>query len=246
MEWSDQGIVLSARKHGESSAIVALMTRQHGVHAGLVRGGSGRRKRGDLQPGNAVQARWRARLAEHLGSFTCELQHAHAALVLDNPDALAALSAALAVVESSLPERQPHVRIYDGLTVLLETIGGDGDWRSTYVKWEIGLLGELGFGLDLSCCAATGEVDNLIYVSPKSGRAVSAAAGQAYLKSMLPLPPFLLTPGRGGTISEVSAGLRLTGYFLKRHVYGHLSDGKMPASRHRFAERIRAQADNNS
>ncbi len=246
MEWTDDGIVLSARKHGETSAIVTLLTQNHGVHAGLVRGGAGKRKRGDLQPGNAVSAQWRARLAEHLGSYTCELHQAHAALVLDAPDALAALSAALAVVETSLPEREPHAQIFDGLTVLLHAIGGDGDWRSAYVKFEMGLLGELGFGLDFSCCAATGDVENLIYVSPKSGRAVSAAAGQPYLKSMLALPPFLLSTGSGGSIADVSAGLSLTGYFLKRHVYGHLSDGKMPASRQRFADRVRRQAMDNS
>ncbi len=235
--------MLSARKHGESSAIVTLLTRNHGVHSGLVRGGAGKRRRGDLQPGNAVGARWRARLAEHLGAYTCELSQAHAALVLDTPDALAALSAALGVVETSLPERESHPQIFDGLTILLGAIGGAGDWASAYVKWELGLLGELGFGLDFSSCAATGDVENLIYVSPKSGRAVSAAAAQPYLKSMLPLPPFLLAAGAGGSIGDVSTGLALTGYFLKRHVYGHLSDGKLPASRQRFADRIRRQAN---
>jgi len=246
MEWSDEGIVLSARKHGESSAIVTLLTRNHGVHAGLVRGGSGKRKRGDLQPGNAVAAQWRGRLAEHLGAYTVELNQAHAALVLDSPDALAALSAALGVVETSLPEHESHEQIFEGLGILLRAIGGSEDWRSAYVKWELGLLGELGFGLDLSCCAATGEVENLIYVSPKSGRAVSAAAGKPYIASMLPLPPFLLSEGRGGSIGDVSAGLTLTGYFLKRHIFGHLSGGRMPASRQRFAERIwrQAKADN--
>jgi len=246
MEWSDEGIVLSARKYGETSAIVTLLTRNHGVHAGLVRGGSGKRKRGDLQPGNAVAAQWRGRLAEHLGSYTIEMRQAHAALVLDSPDALAGLSAALGVVETSLPEHETHIQIYEGLCILLSAIGGGEEWRSAYVKWELGLLGELGFGLDLSCCAATGEIENLIYVSPKSGRAVSATAGKPYRGAMLPLPPFLLSKGRAGSIEDVSAGLSLTGYFLKRHVFGHVSNGRMPASRQRFAERIWRQAKANS
>jgi len=242
MEWSDQGIVLSARKHGESSAIVTLLTQDHGVHAGLVRGGAGVRKRGDLQPGNAVSAQWRARLADHLGAYTCELRQAHAALVLDTPDALAALSAALGIAETSLPEREPHAAVFEGLTILLEAIGSTEDWRSAYVKWELGLLGELGFGLDFSRCAATGGIDDLIYVSPKSGRAVSATAGAPYRKSMLTLPPFLLAAGGGGSVRDVSDGLSLTGYFLERHVYGHLLGGKLPASRQRFADRMRRQA----
>ncbi len=234
------------RRHGETSAIVTLLTRNHGVHSGLVRGGTGKRKRGDLQPGNAVQARWRARLSEHLGAYTCELSRSYAALVLDAPEPLAALCAALGLVETALPEREPHAQVFAGLGILLEAISGAGEWRSAYVKWELGLLGELGFGLDLSRCAATGAVDNLIYVSPKSGRAVSAAAGRPYLKSMLALPPFLLAAGTGGSVADVSTGLTLTGYFLKRHVYDHLPGGKLPASRQRFADRIRRSVNNNS
>ena len=243
MDWSDEGIVLSARKHGESSAIVTLLARDHGVHAGLVRGGSGKRKRGDLQPGNVVRAHWRARLSEHLGSYTCELQRSHAAMLLDEPDSLAALSAALGVVESALPEREPHAAVFEGLVILLEALGDTGDWRSAYVKWELGLLGELGFGLDLTCCAATGEVENLIYVSPKSGRAVSTAAGEPYRNSLLALPPFLLAAGAVGSIGEIADGLSLTGYFLERHVYGHLSNGRLPAARQRFVDRMRRHAD---
>ncbi len=239
MEWSDQAIVLSARKHGETSAILTLMTQSQGVHAGLVRGGAGKRKRGDLQPGNRVQAHWRGRLAEHLGSYTCELLHAHAATLLDSPDALACLSAALALTESALPEREPHPSIYNGLEILLNSLEGE-DWPSVYVKWELGLLSELGFGLDLSCCAATGETENLIYVSPKSGRAVSAEAGEPYRKSMLSLPPFLLIQGEAGSPNEIVDGLILTGFFLERHVFGHLHSKNLPAARHRLLERLRS------
>ncbi|MBT5274919.1 DNA repair protein RecO [Candidatus Woesearchaeota archaeon] len=237
MEWSDQGIVLSARKHGETSAILTLMTRTKGVHAGLVRGGAGKRKRGDLQPGNRVETHWRGRLAEHLGTFTCEVVHAHAATLLDSPNALACLSAALALTESALPEREPHPSIFEGLGILLASLEGD-DWPSVYVKWELGLLGELGFGLDFSCCAATGVTDDLVYVSPKSGRAVSLQSGEPYKKSMLPLPPFLLRQGEGGSPAEIVDGLALTGYFLERHVFGHLHSKNLPAARHRLIERL--------
>ncbi|MBL6931864.1 MAG: DNA repair protein RecO [Rhodospirillales bacterium] len=237
MEWSDQGIVLSARKHGETSAILTLMTRVQGVHAGLVRGGAGKRKRGDLQPGNRVEAHWRGRLAEHLGTYTCEVVQAHAATLLDSPDALACLSAALALTESALPEREPHPSIFEGLDILLGSLEGE-DWPSIYVKWELGLLGELGFGLDFSCCASTGETENLIYVSPKSGRAVSAGAGESYKKVMLALPTFLLGHGIAGSPEEIVDGLNLTGFFLERHVFGHLRSEKLPAARRRLLERM--------
>lgn len=238
MEWTDSAIVLSARKHGETSAIVTLMTPHQGVHAGLVRGGAGKRKRGDLQPGNKVAVQWRGRLAEHLGTYTCELLHAYAATLLDSPDALAALSSALAVTETALPEREAHPSIYDGLEILLNSLEGD-DWPSVYVKWELGLLGELGFGLDFTCCASTGETENLVFVSPKSGRAVSQEAGQPYINSLLPLPPFLLEQGRGGTPEEIVDGLELTGFFLERHVFGHLQAKNLPAARRRFLDRMK-------
>jgi len=238
MEWSDQGIVLSARKHGETSAIVTLMTNAYGVHSGLVRGGAGKRKRGDYQPGNRVEAHWRGRLAEHLGSFTCEVVQAHAAVLMDDPNALACLSAALATCESALPERESHPSVFEGLCVLLNSLESP-DWPSVYVKWELGLLGELGFGLDFSCCAASGVTENLIYVSPKSGRAVSAEAGQIYKTKMLPLPPFLLRQGISGNADEIIDGLVLSGYFLERHVFGHLRSKSLPAARHRLLERLR-------
>jgi len=240
MDWSDHAFVLSTRKHGETSAIVTLMTRERGVHAGLVRGGSGRAKRGDLQPGNLVSAHWRGRLPEHLGSYTCELIHAHGATLLDSPDPLAGLSAALAVSEGALPERESHRAVFDGLSVLLGALEGE-DWPSVYVKWELGLLGELGFGLDLESCAATGSNDHLAYVSPKSGRAVSVAAAEPYLKSLLALPPFLLTSGVAGNPREIIDGLTLTGYFLDRHVFGHSGKGEAPPARHRLLERLQKQ-----
>jgi DNA repair protein RecO (recombination protein O) len=236
MEWTDEGIVLSARKHGETSAIVSLLTREHGVHAGLVRGGVSKTRRGMLQPGNQVQAVWRARLAEHLGSYTCELIHAHAATVLDDPARLAALSSACALAEAALAEREAHGALYDGLLVLLGALEEEG-WPTVYVKWEVGLLAEAGFGLDLSRCAATGRNDQLAYVSPKSGRAVSISAGEPYKKTLLPLPPFLVTPGAIGDAGQIADGLRLTGFFLERHVFAP-HGRQMPAARLRLAGRL--------
>ena len=238
MEWTDQGIILSSRKHGETSAIVTLITEKQGVHAGLVKGGSGKRKRGDLQPGNLVQAHWRGRLAEHLGNFNFELIRAHAATLFNSPDTLSCLSSALAVVQSALPEREAHPKVYNGLNIVLNSLEGK-DWPSIYVKWEIGLLAALGFGLDFSCCAATGVTSNLLYVSPKSGCAVSGEAGDPYKKSMLALPQFLLKQGVSGSPNEIFDGLKLTGFFLQRHVFNHLHSNKLPAARQRFSEKMR-------
>lgn len=241
MDWTDDGIVLSARKHGETSVIVTLLTRAHGRHLGLVRGGAGKKARGIYQPGNRVTARWRARLAEQLGTFSCEMTSAFAATVLKDRLRLAGLSAACAVAEASLAERQPHPAVFDALLALLEVLegeGGDGHWPSAYVKWELGLLGELGYGLDLSACAATGRNDQLAYVSPKSGRAVSLAAGEPYKGALLPLPGFLLRVGARGEPDEVAQGLKLTGYFLERNVF-HPADRSLPPARNRLAERLK-------
>jgi DNA repair protein RecO len=146
MDWSDEGIVLSARRHGESAAIVTLLTREHGRHLGLVRGGAGRRARGTYEPGNEVAARWRARLEDHLGTFTCELVINHAARLMDEPARLAALAAACAVADSTLPEREPLGPLYSGLRALLLALQTPG-WAEAYVRWELALLRDLGFGL---------------------------------------------------------------------------------------------------
>ncbi len=234
MDWSDDAIVLAARKHGETSAIVSLLTSGHGRHAGLVRGGAGRRARGIYQPGNLVRASWRARLPEHLGTYSCELTRAHAADHMQDRLKLAALSAATALTEAALPEREPHEAVYDSTVALLDALAGPG-WEATYVRWELALLAELGFGLDLTECAATGTNDDLVYVSPKSGRAVSAAAGAPYHDRMLKLPAFLLPGGEGDGAGgdDIADGLRLTGYFFTHHVFppGH---GRMPAARERL------------
>ena len=243
MNWSDEGIVLSARKHGETSVIVTLMTTAHGCHAGLVRGGAGRRARGLYETGNFVTADWRARLEEHLGTYTCELLKPNAALVLDEPVKLAGLSSACAVTERALPEREPHPELYESLKTLVASIEEEG-WLQRYVMWELGILTDLGFGLDLTSCAATGRQDNLVYVSPKSGQAVSEKAGAPYKEKLLPLPSFLSPlENDSGTPSkeDLAAGLELTGYFLERFVFIHHRSGG-PAARTLFVDRLAQSA----
>ena len=246
MEWTDEAIVLTARRHGEGAAIVTLLTRERGRHAGLVPGGAGKRARGLYEAGNKVIVTWRARLEEHLGHFACELTAANAAPLLDDPLRLAALAAAAAVAESALPEREPHPRAYAGLLELIEGLTAPGrptlDWAAAYARWELDLLAELGFGLDLSECAATGGNDRLVYVSPKSGRAVSAAAGEPYRDRLLPLPAFLKSGGRGAvTRADVATALELTGHFLKERAL--LPRGlTLPEARARLAELMRRPA----
>jgi len=244
MEWRDTGFVLSARRHGESALIVELLTCEHGRHSGLVRGGQSPRRRAVLQPGNGVAASWRGRLPQHLGTLDCELMEAHAARVLDDPDRLAALGAATALLLTMLPEREPHGDLYVSLAGLLDALDSGLLWAQSYVTWECDLLRGLGFGLDLARCAATGAKDDLLYVSPRSGRAVSRAAGMPYHDKLLPLPGFLWREApvsRPASRNEIVAGLALTQYFLLHHVLAP-HGGKLPEARERLAERMRRSA----
>ena len=236
MLWTDEGVVLAVRRHGESAAIVSVFTRDHGRHAGLVRGGFGRRARPIYQQGNILQVTWRARLAEQLGALTGELKTPLAARLLADPGRLAGLAAACALLETTLPERDPHPRLFDALGAWLEQLAGDRQWLEGYVRFELGLLAELGFGLDLSRCAVSGSSEDLVYVSPTSGRAVSRGGAGAYADRLLPLPPFLL--GRGpADPAQLAAGLRLTGTFLRRHLFD-ASDRSLPEARDRLLARL--------
>lgn len=239
LTWSDSGFVLAARPHGETSAVAQLLTREHGRHAGLVKGGQGRRQRPLLQPGNRVTVTWSARLADHLGNVTLELEAANAARWLDEAPRLAALASAAAISEIALPEREPHPACFEAFQALVEALETE-HWAEVYVQWELLLLRELGFGLDLESCAATGTNDQLAYVSPRSGRAVSLAAAEPYKDRLLPLPGFLIGRGSGGSL-EVAQGLRLTGHFLERHVF-HPRDRALPAARQRLTQRFPAAA----
>ena len=240
MNWSDVGIVLSSRKFGESSVIVSLMTPEHGRHAGLVRGGSGKRARGIFQAGNMVSVDWSARVEDQLGSFRCELLKPLAALYLDDSLRLAGLSSACAVVERALPERERYQDVYESLFSFLINLESN-DWLENYVRWEISLLTSLGFGLNLSSCASTGQIFDLIYVSPKSGQAVSAIAGKPYKDKLLGLPYFLTHEVKKFTLLNYDAiyqGLYLTSYFLDRHAFIHNKNGA-PSARSRLVDQVK-------
>lgn len=237
MEWDDEAIVLSLRRHGEHGGIACLLTRSHGRHAGLVHGAQSKANRAVAQPGNQVRAWWKGRLAEQLGTLRLEVLHAHAGAMLDDPARLNALSAACALAELALPERQPHPGAYAALAALLGALGAES-WPSIYVHFEVALLRDLGFGLDLTACAVTGATADLGYVSPKSGRAVARAAAGRWQDKLLALPRFLVEGGEGGT-ADIHDGLRLTGFFLERHVLG-AHHSPMPAARIRLVDRFRA------
>jgi len=219
MHWSSDGIVLAVRRHGETAAIAELLTRNRGRCLGLVRGGRSRAMRPVLQPGNQVHAVWRARLEEHLGQFTMEPKRLKAAGFMDYPFRLAGLSTVTGLARV-LPEREPHERLYDALLIVIDALEHDDVWPALLARWEVGLLEELGFGLDLARCAVTGGRDDLVYVSPKSGRAVSDAAGKPYHHKLLILPRFLQASQAGpAEPADLLNAFSLTGYFLYHHVF---------------------------
>lgn len=240
MQWTDSGFVVGLRRHGESGIIVELLTREHGRHLGLVRGGQSPKLRAVLQPGNEVAAIWRGRLSEHLGSVACELIRTHAAGFINDPDRLAGLAAAAALIAATLPEREPHPDIYALFAKLLDALDSADDWPKNYVSWECSLLAALGFGLELTHCAATGVTDNLAYVSPRTGRAVSRDAGRPYHTKLLQLPGFLWQDVPADQ-AEIAAGLRLTEHFLFNHVL-QPQGVSLPAARVRLAARFRTAA----
>ncbi len=246
MEWRDEGIVLSARGYGESGAILELFTREHGRHLGLVRGGAGRRHKSSLQAGNSLSAHWRARLSEHLGTYTAELMKPRAGLLMEDAFSLMGLSAACAVA-GVIPEREAHPALYEGFELLLDTMEDPDIWPAIFVRWELGLLQELGFGLDLGQCAATGSRDDLTYISPRSGGAVSREAGDPYKERLFRLPQFLIGAQAGAaTPDDVAEGFRITGHFLDRHLF--TPHGRhLPDARIRLAERVftRSRAEAN-
>ena len=219
MEWTDDGIVIGTRRHGEAAAILELLTRHHGRHLGLVRGGGGSRLRPVLQPGNTVRAVWRARLDEHLGHFVVEGLELRAADLLATPHAVYGITH-LSALCRLLPERDPHPTVHDSLLTILEGMQELGATGARMAQFELQLLAELGFGLDLERCAATGERADLVYVSPKSGRAVSRAAGALWQDRLLALPAFLSGAEVNDlpTVEDIANGFALTGFFLNRYV----------------------------
>jgi DNA repair protein RecO (recombination protein O) len=218
MQWTDSGIVLGVRRQGESSVILELMTETRGRHLGVVRGGRGKRHAATLQTGNRVRAVWQARIEEQLGSYQIEPEEHRAAGLIGSGGALYAIGY-LAALTRLLPEREPHQGLFAALDLIIGHLGALTVAAPLVIRYEAEVLRALGFGLDLASCAATGGTQELVYVSPKSGRAVSRAAGEPYHDKLLPLPEFLLGPGVVEP-DAVAAGFRLTGYFLDRHVFG--------------------------
>jgi DNA repair protein RecO (recombination protein O) len=244
MEWHDRAFVLASRRHGESGAIVEFLTSEHGLHAGLVRGGQSAKLRAVLQPGNEVAAVWRGRLSEHLGTITCELVRPYAAGMLDDPDRLAALAAGVALVAAALPEREPNPEVFLSFGGLLNALDSAIDWPARYVGWERDLLAALGFGLDLDRCAVSGVTTDLAYVSPRTGRAVSRAFGLPYHDKLLALPDFLWR-NEPADLRQIALGLAVTEHFLTHHVF-RPQGRTLPAARLRLTQRVRVlvAADN--
>lgn len=229
MEFEDDAFVLAARVHGESGAIVELLTARHGRYAAHVAGGGSRRMRPFLQPGAQVLVRYRARVSDQLGSASLEPVGEGPGALFDDPLALAGLAAAAAVAAGALPEREPHPGAYLAFEALCAALAIPDIWPAVFVRFEAGLLQDLGFGLDLSKCAATGATDDLIYVSPRTGRAVSRGAGEPYRDRLLTLPPFMLGAQAGLSAGDVGAGLGLTGHFLEAFIFGPLNRPLPPA-----------------
>ena len=236
MQWIDEGIVLGVKRHGETSVILELMARERGRHLGLVRGGAGTRLRGVLQPGNSLRATWRARLDDHLGNYAVEGLNLRAAGFLGAAHAVHGVTH-LAALCRLLAEREPHARIHAALETILDAFDDPATVAPMVARFELAFLAELGFGLDLSSCAATGETADLVYVSPRSGRAVSRAAGEAYRDKLMRLPDFLRAEAAPASAADLADALALTGFFLERHAFSPRGL-VLPEARARFVAAI--------
>lgn len=238
----DHGIVLDARAHGETHAVADIFTQGKGRWAGLVYGGQGRKMRPILQPGNEVKADWKGRGEDSLGHFTLELTRARAAEAMQDRLSLAGLSASCALALAVLPEREAHAPSYEAMAVLLDNLDHIELWPALMARWELGLLAELGFGLTLDRCAATGSREQLVYVSPRSACAVCAEAGEPYKDKLLPLPAFLRGASVEASLQDALDALQTTGHFIETRIL-HISDKQLPEARLRVIELLRAQLD---
>jgi DNA repair protein RecO (recombination protein O) len=236
MEWRDEGVLLALRRHGESAAIIEVFTPGHGRHLGVVRGGASRRMAPLLQPGAQLDLTWRARLEDHLGAFQADLIKGRAAEAMEDALSLAGLTSICALLAFCLPEREPHPKLYHRSLALLDALGAKG-WAYAYLRWELALLDEMGFGLDLTSCAVTGRTEGLRYVSPRTGRAVTEEGAGEWADKLLPLPQSLL----GNPDSEpadILQGLLVTGHFLHTGLAHALGDRPVPAARQRLVDRL--------
>ena len=238
MDWRADGILLAVRRHGEASAILELFTHDHGRHAGVVRGGASRKMAPLLQVGAQLDATWRARLSDHIGTYSVELLKGRAAEAMDDRVTLAGLSSVCALLSFTLPERAPYPGLYARTLAVLDGLGAER-WAEAYLGWEMALLTEMGFGLDLSQCAVSGVTQDLAYISPRTGRAVARSAAGDWVDRLLPLSPAL--KGMSGGFADVLEGLQVTGHFLETHLAPSLGDKPLPAARQRLVDTLQRQ-----
>ncbi|MDA9088525.1 DNA repair protein RecO [Amylibacter sp.] len=237
MEWTSEGVIVSVRKYGENSVIIDTLTPTHGRHLGVVRGGASRKMAATLQPGSQVKLEWRARLEEHLGNFRVEQLESRSDM-FDDRLRLAALSSICSIVTFSFPERMPVAELYNSTLNLMDTLNTGGDWKPLYALWELQVLEEMGFGLDLTSCAVTNVTQDLIYVSPKSGRAVSRKAAGEWMERLLPLPSFLRNKFETANNEDILNSLKTTGHFLSSWLATSLGERKLPEARNRLISRL--------
>jgi DNA repair protein RecO (recombination protein O) len=241
IEWRDEGALIRVRKHGESSAIIEVFTPSRGLTAGIVRGGTSRKIAPTLQPGAQLDVTWKARLEDHLGSFTVEPIRSRTAQVMQDRLALAGLNAVTGLLSFLLPDREAHAQLYARTIQLLDLLGQNDVWPLAYLQWEVALLDEMGFGMDLSACAVSGLNDDLFYVSPRTGRAVSRLAAGEWADRLLPLPHVLLGKG-DADLNEIVLALRTTGHFLNNHLAKSLGDLPIPEARQRLIDAMKRLA----
>jgi len=237
MEWTSEGVIVSVRKYGENSVIIDTLTPEHGRHLGVVRGGASRKMSATIQPGSQVKLEWRARLEEHLGNFRVEQLESRSDM-FDDRLRLAALSSICSIVTFSFPERMPVAELYNSTLNLMDTLNTGGDWKPLYALWELQVLEEMGFGLDLTSCAVTNVTQDLIYVSPKSGRAVSRKAAGEWKERLLPLPSFLRNKFETANHEDILNSLKTTGHFLSSWLATSLGERKLPEARNRLISRL--------
>jgi len=242
MEWRDEGVLLSVRKHGEGSAIIEVFTETHGRHAGLVRGGGSRKMAPILQPGAQLSVEWKARLEDHLGTYTIDPIKSRAVQIMGDRGALAAMGAVSALLCLGLPEREEHAQLYARTLDLVDALGEAPDWPARYALWENALLADMGFGLDFTECAATGVTQDLVYISPRSGRAVSREGGKDYADLMLPLPRFLRMGDPVEETAAVADALRTTGHFIETWLMPALGRNKLPSARGRLIAALKRES----
>ncbi|MDB2332597.1 DNA repair protein RecO [Amylibacter sp.] len=237
MEWTSEGVIVSVRKYGENSVIIDTLTPKYGRHLGVVRGGASRKMAATIQPGSQVKLEWRARLEEHLGNFRVEQLESRSDM-FDDRLRLAALSSICSIVTFSFPERMPVAELYNSTLNLMDTLNTGGDWKPLYALWELQVLEEMGFGLDLTSCAVTNVTQDLIYVSPKSGRAVSRKAAGEWKERLLPLPSFLRNKFETANHEDILNSLKTTGHFLSSWLATSLGERKLPEARNRLISRL--------